>query len=704
MAQEFQEKLASDFEDSDESILELMRSRFKSAVEAEEEIRRLALEDQRFVAGEQWPAALKNAREQDSRPCLTINRVAQSVKQVTNDQRQNRPSFKISPVDNGADPETASVIQGLFRHIQHNSNADIAFDTAFEGAVKKSFGFYRVTTDYCDPLSFDQEILIKQIPNHFSVYLDPTAKEPDGSDAKWGIIFDEMSRDEFRAQYPDAKCSNLREWQGVGDVTEWVNKNTVRVAEYFRTVYEKDELVEFSNGIQLLRSKITDGLVPAGVTEERTREVLVPQIKWILSNGDEILERADWGGRYVPIFPVYGNIEYIDGKKQIESLTRHAKDPQMMYNFFVSSETEAIALAPKAPFIVAEGQIPPEYKHQWENANIKNYSHLTYKPISVAGQPVGAPQRNSYEPPVQALTNARLQSADDIKATTGIYDASLGNKSNETSGIAIQRRNQQAQTSNFHFIDNFNRTLKHCGKVILDLIPVVYDAERTIRIIGDDSEEQVVTINGLFKDKNGKEKKHFLNIGKYDVIIDSGPSIQTKRQEAVTAMIEMAKAMPQQLPVFADLMLGNMDFPGASEMAKRIKKTVDPKFLDEKDQPQGPNPEQLQMQLQQMGAAMEQMQAQLQEANQVLNTKAIEIESKERIAFAEMQNKLAIEEAKIKASVDSSVFKEQVAMLHAINGKLESLGVAPVVGEEIPNENFNEPGDEAAVQNNGDMQ
>jgi hypothetical protein len=699
MAEEFQEKTASEFEESDELILELMRTRFKTAVEAEEEIRQLALEDQLFVSGEQWPAEMKRAREADKRPCLTINRIAQSVKQVTNDQRQNRPSFKISPVDSGADPDTASVIQGLFRHIQNNSNADIAFDTAFEGAVKKSFGFYRVTTDYCDPLSFDQEILIKHIPNHFSVYLDPSSKEPDGSDVKWGIIFDEMSKDEFRAQYPDAKCSNLREWVGVGEVTDWVKKDSVRVAEYFRTVYVRDELVMYSNGIQLLRSKVTE--VPEGVTEEKTREVLVPKIKWILSNGDEILDRADWGGQYVPIFPVYGNIEYINGKKVIESLTRHAKDPQMMYNFFVSSETEAIALAPKAPFIVAEGQIPPEYADMWDNANTKNYSRLTYKPITVAGQPVGAPQRNSYEPPVQALTNARLQSADDIKATTGIYDASMGNRSNETSGVAIQRRNQQAQTSNFHFIDNFNRTLKHCGKVILDLIPVVYDAERAIRIIGDDNQEQIVTINGLFKDPNGKEKKHFLNIGKYDVIIDSGPSIQTKRQEATEAMIGMAKAMPNLLPVFADLMIGNMDFPAASDMAKRLKKTVDPKFLDEKDQPQGPNPEQMQMQMQQMAGALEQAQMQLQHANRLIETKQMELQSKQAIELAKLENNIIIEQMKAKNDVDKTAF---IAHLERIDRKMDMLGLADPGEDEIINQNLEESGDEAATQTNGEIQ
>lgn len=700
-----------DEEETDADIIALAKSRFLLAEEAESENRALALEDLEFRAGNQWSEDMKRSRDADKRPCLVINRIPQIIRQICNDQRQNRPTIKISPVDDGADKETAKVRQGLVRHIWNNSNADVAIDVAFEGAVDKSFGFFRITTDYVNAQSFDQEILIKQIPNHFSVYLDPAAKEPDGSDAKWGFVFEEVSKDEFEAMYPDAKASIMAEWSGIGDQVGWFDKGTCRVAEYFYTTYKKVEIVQFSNGVVLERSKVVLPLAE-GVKETNKRVALVPSIKWVKMTGVQIMERRDWAGQWVPIIPVYGSQLNINGKIIRESIVRHAKDPQKMYNYFVSSETEAIALAPKAPFIVAEGQIPPEYKAMWESANVKNHSHLIYKALTVGQQLVGAPQRNAYEPPVIAITNARGQAADDIKATTGIFDASLGNRSNETSGVAIQRRNAQAQTSNFHFFDNLTRSLKHAGKIIDDLIPYIYDAARTIRIIGVDDQEEMVKINQQFEDKQGTKKKHIMNAGKYDVMIETGPNYATKRQEAVASMLDLSKALPAQAGIMADLLVKNMDWPDADIIAERLKKSIDPKFLDDKDKPQGEDPAQIQQKMAEMGQVIDQMSQQLQVANEQLHTKKMEIDSKERIAFAEMKTKMEIEAAKLDHSGHQTVFLQQVEML---NRRLDTLGVSiPAEGEEVSpeqidpnlteNQNLSEPVNQDAVPNNGEFQ
>lgn len=677
------EEVESD-EESDEEIIALGRSRFLLCETSEQENRTLALDDMEFISGNQWPEEMKRSRDVDKRPCLTINKLPAVTRQVCNDQRQNRPSIKVSPVDDGADIDTARVRQGLMRHIWNNSNADVAVDVAFEGAVQKSFGFFRMTTGYVDHMSFDQEILIKQIPNHFSCYLDPSAKEPDGSDAKYGFIIDEVSKDEFEATYPDADTSLMESWSGIGDQVGWYEKGTCRVAEYYRTVYKKVKLVLFDNGVVL--EKKPDMVVPKGVKIHREREALVPTIKWVKMTGTQILERADIPGEFVPLIPVYGATLVINGKTIRESLIRHSKDPQRALNYFRSSETEAIGLAPKAPFIVEEGQIPPEYRAQWESANVKNHAFLTYKRT----QSGAAPQRNSYEPPVMAITNASAQAADDIKSTTGLYDASLGNKSNETSGVAIERRNHQAQTSNFHFFDNLARSIKHCGKIMDQWIPVIYDAARTIRIIGIDDQEEVIKINQEFKDEKGKAKKHMMRAGKYDVMIETGPNYATRRQEAVSSILELMKTLPMQAPIIADIAVRNMDTPYAKEMSERLKKAVDPKFLDEKDQPAQDDPAAAQMQIQQMTQQIQEMGQQLQMAGQQIQTKQLEIDSKEKIEMMKLEQNTVVELAKINHKAAETLF---AAELQRINQQLE----------QIQNQSLSGSGNQAANPNDGVM-
>ncbi len=688
---------------SHEKILELARSRFRLGREAWREIHELALEDQKFVAGEQWPEEVVASRKADKRPMLTINRLQQNVRHITNEQRQNRPTIKVNPFDDHSDKDTAKIYQGLIRSIWNNSNADVAIDTAFEGAVEKSFGFFRVIPQYIEAMSFDQELIIKQISNHYSVILDPSAKEPDGSDANWGFVVDEMSKDEFKAQYPKAEATMMADW---AEETEgWLDKNTCRVVEYFTREFETKEIILYSNGVILEADKAPKEL-PDGVTEKNRRFTLVPSIKWYILTGVEVLEETDYPGQWIPIIPVYGAIKDINGRKVIESAIRHSKDSQTALNFYVTAEAEAIGLAPKAPLMVAEGQIPPEYAGQWRDANTKSFAYLTYKPVAVGGQVLGAPQRNSYEPPIQALSNARMLASEDIKATTGLYDAAMGAKSNESSGIAIQRRNVQAQTSNFHFADNLTRSIKHCGRILVDAIPHYYDAARTIRIIGEDDQEEIVKINQTFEEAPGKEKKISLT-GKYDVVVDIGPTYATKRQESAATTLELMKNLPQQAPMFADVAVRNMDFPGADEVANRLKKMVPPNLLDDKDKPKGATPEEMQGQIGQMQQALQQVTQQYEQCKQLLDTKALELQSKEKIEFAKLENNVIIEQLKAKNDVDKTAFLEHMAR---VDRKLDSLGVQdpgledPQFEEpQFENQNLDESGNQAAIPTNEEM-
>lgn len=663
------EKSGANESERKRKLLEKARARFKLAEEAESEQRRLSLDDLRFRAGEQWDEKTKADRDRDGRPCLVINRIPQFVQQLTNDQRQNRPSIKIHPVDYKADPETAKIIQGLVRHIEYNSNADFAYDTAYESAVIGGRGFWRILTDYSDPLSFEQEILIKRIKNPFSVYFDPFSKEPDGSDAAYAFIVEDFSKDEFKERYPKADlCKGGADWDSAGMTAPgWVEKDGCRVAEYLYKEYEDRKIVLLSNGEVYEEAELPE-ILPEGITEVDRRTAKVPVIKWCKLNGYEVLEETDWLGKWIPIVPVYGAELDIDGERILEGIVRNAKDPARMYNYWKSAETEAIALAPRTPFIMAEGQ-DEGYEEDWATANRRNHARLVYKPVSINGQPAPPPQRNAVEPAVGAITQAARFAADDIKATTGIYDASLGGRSNETSGIAIQRRNNQAQTSNFHFTDNLSRSIKHTGRIFIDLIPHVYDTERYARIVGDDGEQKVVPLNQPFE-QGGKPMLYAMDVGKYDVTVDVGPSYATKRQEAVTSMIEMTKSIPTIGQAAPDIIARNMDWPGAQELADRLKKTLPPNLTEDPNEKKPEIPPQMQQQMQQAQQMVEQLTAKVHELQDEKDQKLVEIESKERIEMAKLETQATIELAKLESKESLNMLAHQIAELDARMGQI----------------------------------
>ncbi len=678
--QESKEHEAKEKKARADEILRIARERFDLAVEAESHIRADALDDLKFSAGEQWPDEIKQARHQDARPCLTINRLPQSIHQITNDQRQNRPSIKVSPVDDKADIDTAKILQGLVRHIEYSSNADTAYDTAFDSAVRVGFGYFRICTEYADSFGFEQEIKIKRIRNRFSVYLDPSYQEPDGSDANWGFVFEDIDKDTYKAQYPKSEAASMEEWTAVGSArSPWMSAKSCRVAEYFCREYKEADLLLLNTGdvIEASELEVAMQLDPqVQIVDQRTS--VVPFIKWYKINAVEVLEETLWPGKWLPIIPVLGEEYDIDGKRILEGVVRQAKDPQRMYNYWASAETETIALAPRAPWVGAAGQFEG-YEAQWKTANVRNHAFLEYNPLSHNGTPVGPPQRNVFEPPVQAISNARMMAAEDLKATTGIYDAALGARSNEKSGVAIQRRSLQAQTSNFHFMDNLSKSIRHAGRVCIDLIPKVYDTARAVRILAEDGQEEIVRINEVFKHK-GKLVTYNLGAGKYDVTVNTGPTFETKRQEAVQSMIDLTRAYPQAAQLAADIMVKNMDWPGAQEIAERLRKALPPGIAEEKDKK--PIPPEIQAQMGQMGQMIEQLTEQLKHKTEQINTKALELESKERIEMAKIQAEIEMKLADIGSKEAISLLAHEVS---EIQSRLQLLSYdQPIDSNETP--------------------
>ena len=395
-----------DKDEEDNEILSRARKRLERCISAEADNRRDGLDDDKFYAGDQWPAEVRARRNSEKRPCLTINKLPVLVKQVTNDQRQNRPTIDYHPVGDRGDVDVAKIFRGLVRDIERCSHADRAYDTGFESAARKGWGYWRVTTEYEEDDTFDQVIRVKRIRNAYSVYLDPDSSAIDGSDAKFGFITEMIDRDEFKAQYPDA---DPMPWVtgGYGDALKnWIDQYAIRIAEYYETTQKPRELVMLDNGYEGWHDEL-NAETKARYSIVARRRVLVPKIMWYKITGKAIIERTRWLGQWIPIVKCIGDEIDIEGRVKLWGIVRHAKDPQRQVNYWKTSEIERVALVPKAPFIIEEGQLEG-YESVWKEANNKSFPYLTYKAIGLSGHMVPPPQRQApVEVPAGVVTAAQ---------------------------------------------------------------------------------------------------------------------------------------------------------------------------------------------------------------------------------------------------------------------------------------------------------
>lgn len=588
---------------TDSEFLSVALKRWKASSTAFDENRRNALDDLNFLAGNQWPDKILKDRETAGRPCLTINRLPGFIDQVVGDQRQNRPRIKVRPVDSKSDPELAEIIEGLVRNIEYLSCGETVYDIAFEQAVSGGFGYFRVLTKYADDDVFDQDIFIEVIKNPFSVYFDPSAKKHDYSDANWAFITEDLSLEDFEARWPKAVNADFE--KGTGEAyTEWWQEDKRRVAEYWVKKPTEKTIVLLSNGMIVEEKDATpeklmelaggpqidpatgQAIMPAPVTIKNKRKVKTHKVCQYFLTASEILEGPnEWAGKYIPIIPVLGKELVVDGRTLLRGLIRFAKDPQRMYNYWRTTVTELVALAPKTPFLATVKQIEG-HEEIWRTANTVPHSYLPYNSTS---DPM--PQRVlSASLPQGAFTEAQV-AVDDMKGTTGIYDASLGNRGNETSGKAIIARQREGDVATYAFIDNLSRAISHAGRVILDLIPSVYDTERVVRIRNIDDTERFETLNTPGLDKDGDPTIfRDITVGKYDVVVETGPSYSTQRQESAEAIVKIMQALPNQSPLIADIAIKNMDIIGAQEIAERLQKTLPPGMLKGEDGKETPRP------------------------------------------------------------------------------------------------------------------
>ncbi len=657
---------------SEDDLLTQAREDYERAKEYWNDNQAEAKADLEFARlGKQWPEDIRRRRELDARPCEPFNKMPAFIRQVVNDARQNKPAIKVHPQDSNADPRTAEIINGLIRNIETTSDADVAYDTAIEHAVGQGFGYWRINTAYTCDDAFDQDIVIERISNPFTVYGDPRSTAADSSD--WNVCFVTvtMTKKEFEAEYPDAEKTA---WDSdFSGAPGWLEGDSVTVAEYWTREKVKGEIIALSDGtivkVEELEER-AEKLAASGIeVVGEPRETETYKVTQRIMSGAEILKTVEWAGKYIPVIPVYGD-EVIDqdGKRHFRSLIRDAKGAQRMYNYMRNTAIEILALQPRVPFIGEEKAFSLD--PNWATANNESHAYLAV-PDGTTLPVRQAPPQGS-----QAVLQESLNAADDMKSIIGIYDASLGAKSNETSGKAIMARQREGDVSTFHFIDNLSRAIRHSGRVLLDLIPKVYSTERIIRVLGEDMQPQTVKVAPTGEPVQEQQQEpgqegpdpalnaiYDLSIGKYDLTVTAGPSFTTRREEAREMMTEMAQgAAPEIAAVIYPHIAEMMDMPGADKIAEEMK------ALNPHNQPQGLPPE-VQQQMEQMKATIQQGTQELQQADAEVQ----KLKTDQSVKMAELQLKRDVAEFEARKADSEEKIRERELEIEEYRAQTERL-------------------------------
>lgn len=647
-----------------DEIVKEARELFKLSEGADKHNRDAALDDIKFARlGEQWPDDIRSSRSAKGRPCLTINKMPAYIRQVVNDSRQNKPTIRVNGVDNESDPETAEVLSGLIRNIEYTSNADVAYDTAIDNAVTCGFGYWRVNIDYAHDDSFDMDLCIQRISNPLSVYRDPFSTDADSGDWNCAFIVDKIKKEQFKQKYKNAKISHWEEYDGLD--APWIEDDSVMLAEYWKREEVERKILLLSDktvvdeSVYLQNKSLYDAYSMTIIADRITKSYKVRQI---IMSGVDVLEENEWPGIYIPIVPVYGEEVVENGTRYFRSMIRDAKDPQRMLNYWRSACTELVALAPKAPFIGRKGAFATDAQ-KWATANVDNHAYIEYD-----GQE--PPQRQPFPGiPAGALQEA-MNASDDIKAILGMFEPSMGAQGNETSGRAIIARQRESDTGQYHFVDNQARAIRHTGRILLDLIPKIYTGERVLRVIGEDSKQKNIRTGDQKEqiEENGEiQRVYALNIGKYDIVVDTGANYATKRQEAAEQMTEMIRVYPDAAPLIGDLLAKNLDWPGADDIATRFEAMLPAQVKaadgedDGRQQIMAQAQEQIQQIQQQAMQAMQQAQAENQKLKFQLDAESADSQAKQMSLAIDAQ-KLEIE--KYKAETDRMIAMSKINQMH----------------------------------------
>lgn len=650
---------------TDKDVVKDAMDCFSQLADEENEQRNLMRADYEFRALKQWDENLRAAREGDihgARPCLVFDRTNQHVRQVVNDGRLNRPGMRVRPVDDEADPKTAEMLNGLIRHIEQKSSskADIAYDWALECAATAGLGWFRITTEVIDRQG-NQEPCIKRIANPLSIYAGTAWTEPDGCDIQELFVTADMSRKEFKRKYPKADPCSVQD--ALGDEVEWVSRDTVRIAEWFRIEESKENRILTRDGGDMGETAYWDQY-SGNINRPEVSgsyEKLNRVVRWRKISAKETLDETVFPASYIPVIPTIGQEIWIGNKRILFGMVRPAMDPQRMYNLARSNFAEHVTMSPRAKWLMAEGQ-DENHEQEWKDAHRSSNPVLRYK-ATIDGQPAQPPSRIFGPEVPQGLSADMALSERDLQAAMGQYGPSLGAPSNERSGVAIREKKSEGDRGNFHYIDNLGRSIRAGCTITVEMIQRTYDVPRAIRILGEDGKPSAVEVNpeapqsyAAHEQQDGSVREVFNpSVGHYDVIPASGPAYPTLRAEAAAAMIQIVQANPAILQTHGDLIFESQDWPDAERFAKRFKALLPPQIAeaeaaDQQGKPLDPEAVaavmQREHQIQQMGAQMEQM----AKAMQALQQKAQSNDAamlKERVEAA----KLELEQKKLSLDV-----------------------------------------------------
>lgn len=611
------------------------KDRTETMMQADHENRVAGMSDLKFVnvPGYQWQKNMKEQR--GTRPCYEFNKLRIACKRVINDMRANRPGAKVRAVEDG-DKEQADMREGLLRNIWAMSDGDTVIDYAAEYQTSSGMGAWRVNTRYTHEDAFNQEIYIEPIRNPFTLYCDPQARDFLKRDARDWVVTERIAQDVYEKRWPGAELSEFTVAdQQFDDEQEWTDEKTVRIAEYWYQKPIKKEIWQVSmpqepaadgspmpNNIKVVDSTTdeAEGIDPQFILKRR--EINTNKICYCIVSGQRVLEKGEWAGTQFPFIMVFGEYAWIDGRPYWWGLPRFAKDAQRSYNIARTSISETIAQAPKTHFWATERQ-SEGHLAQWQQAHKKNYPFMLYN--SDPKSP-GVPQRMGGADVPIALIQETQMASDEIKAVTGIFDASVGASGNETSGVAIARRQNQGEIATFNFQDNMSKGVQRTYEIMLDLLPHIYDTEREMRVLGSDGAEDYQRINEVVEDSEGNIVRiNDLAAGKYDVTVTQGPSFSTLRQEAAETYGQLAQQFPEIMGIAGDLVMKSMDLPYAEDIAERMTHLLPPAIQQQLQEGKEIPPE-----VAQMMAQAEQAMAQVEEM---------------AVAMKEEQEQLAVDQA-----------------------------------------------------------
>lgn len=586
-------KTKTDYDDWHKTML----SRASDCFDFDSEQRERAIDDMKFafVAGHQWDSHLTKKRR--GRPCYEFNQQRQMVRRITGQQLKNKPQIKVRAVEDN-DVGTADVINGLIKNIEVQSSAENAYDTAFQWACGGGYGVLRVVAEYESGDTFDQCLKIKTVMDPFTTFCDPMAREWDRSDAQFWFVTEIIPIDDFKRRWPgkpviDFSGSGLDEWQ-----KKWWFKDSVRIAEYWWIEKKPDKIYQLSDGAVVRAEEfdpVLDEWAQLGVTVTREREVERNCVYCQLVSGAGPLEdKTEWGGTMIPIVPQWGDLISIEGHQIYSGMVRFGRDAQTVHNFQMSSAIEVIAKMPNSPLAATPTQVKG-LESYYERMGYDDPPVLLFNPDPLNP---GAPQRLPIGQFPSGLVQMAGVARDELKTTMGIYDASLGAQGNESSGRAILARQNEGEISNFVYIDNQIKALKRLGEILVDAIPHYYDAERSIRILGEDNAEKYVQINKPMVDQQTGDQYvlNDLSRGKYDVTVTVGKNFDTARMELAEAAQALA-GQPGPVGMLAQYMLlKSIDVPGMDEIVTAVRKgfvaqgLLEPGEGDHPPPPPQPNP------------------------------------------------------------------------------------------------------------------